>query len=120
MAEVYQRFRQFDYRMSSNLVLQREAPAPNQNEPTGEPESLAGRMAGQMGDRVLCEVPKELRARADQKRRQTADELSTGRTKRSRLDASAPRTVLDIADVAYYSPSTAQTRRAYEQLLSQI
>lgn len=57
MAEAYEVFKQFEYKYNSNLVLQREGPGPLHNEPTGEPESLAGRIVGKMGERVAFSRP---------------------------------------------------------------
>lgn len=59
MAEAYEVFKQFEYKNNSNLVLQREGPGPVQNEPTGEPESLAGRIFGRMGERAAFDRPPE-------------------------------------------------------------
>ncbi|KFH05569.1 putative activating signal cointegrator 1 complex subunit 3 family 1 ASCC3L1 protein [Toxoplasma gondii MAS] len=64
MAEEFERFKRFEYRQNSNLVLQRDtstgvAPAVHLGEPTGEPESLAGRKLYPMGDKVERGLKKE-------------------------------------------------------------
>lgn len=64
MAEEFERFKRFEYRQNSNLVLQRDtstggAPALHLTEPTGEPESLAGRKLYPMGDKVERGLKKE-------------------------------------------------------------
>lgn len=50
MAEEHAKFKRFEYRTNSNLVLQREGAAPSANEPTGEPESLRHYNLHRMGD----------------------------------------------------------------------
>eukprot|EP01053_Blabericola_migrator_P009905 Blabericola_migrator_1__9904@NODE_546_length_7708_cov_75_909174_g412_i0_p1_GENE_NODE_546_length_7708_cov_75_909174_g412_i0NODE_546_length_7708_cov_75_909174_g412_i0_p1_ORF_typecomplete_len2199_score411_50Sec63/PF02889_16/5_1e82Sec63/PF02889_16/1_6e58DEAD/PF00270_29/4_8e27DEAD/PF00270_29/7_4e15Helicase_PWI/PF18149_1/1_5e24Helicase_PWI/PF18149_1/5_2e03Helicase_PWI/PF18149_1/6_2e03Helicase_C/PF00271_31/4_9e16Helicase_C/PF00271_31/0_00017ResIII/PF04851_15/4_6e14ResIII/PF04851_15/0_064AAA_22/PF13401_ len=57
MAEHFEVFKRFEYRQNSNLVLQKETSGAAQNEPTGEPETLAGRLVGVMGDRLQCSRP---------------------------------------------------------------
>ena len=53
MSEKIARFKQFEYRATSNLVLMAERTGSRVNEPTGEPESLWGKMKGSMGDRAI-------------------------------------------------------------------
>ena len=50
MAEEHAKYKRFEYRTNSNLVLQREGAAPSINEPTGEPESLRHIAMHRMGD----------------------------------------------------------------------
>lgn len=45
---------------NSNLVLTAETRTREATEPSGEPESLHGRMRGKMGDRVQYGKPEEL------------------------------------------------------------
>ena len=47
----YTKFKAYDYRANSNLVLQPETRVKT-NEPTGEPESLAGKPLHKFGDRA--------------------------------------------------------------------
>lgn len=53
---------------NSNLVLTSENRTHN-NEPTGEVESLAGRLTGKMGDKVSYSKPKELEEKLDKMRK---------------------------------------------------
>jgi len=69
MAEEFAKFKRFEYRTNSNLVLQREGAAPSQNEPTGEPESLRGRVYQKMGDLVQYEKPKEIEEFKEKKKK---------------------------------------------------
>ncbi|CBZ54476.1 RNA helicase-related protein required for pre-mRNA splicing, related [Neospora caninum Liverpool] len=117
MAEEFERFKRFEYRQNSNLVLQRDtstgvAPAVNLGEPTGEPESLAGRKLYPMGDKVERGLKKEDRPAksADPKR---------AKLKRNKLDLKRGATVLDadVTEIFFYKPTTQQTRLVYEQLL---
>eukprot|EP01054_Gregarina_sp_Poly1_P009530 Gregarina_sp_Poly_1__9529@NODE_59_length_17172_cov_76_315580_g50_i0_p1_GENE_NODE_59_length_17172_cov_76_315580_g50_i0NODE_59_length_17172_cov_76_315580_g50_i0_p1_ORF_typecomplete_len2257_score414_55Sec63/PF02889_16/6_8e81Sec63/PF02889_16/1_2e62DEAD/PF00270_29/3_1e03DEAD/PF00270_29/1_6e26DEAD/PF00270_29/6_6e15DEAD/PF00270_29/1_7e03Helicase_C/PF00271_31/1_1e16Helicase_C/PF00271_31/0_00051Helicase_PWI/PF18149_1/2_9e23ResIII/PF04851_15/1_9e14ResIII/PF04851_15/1_9e03ResIII/PF04851_15/0_15Flavi_DEAD/P len=57
MAEHFEVFKRFEYRQNSNLVLQKETSGAVQNEPTGEPETLAGRLSGAMGDKLQFSRP---------------------------------------------------------------
>jgi pre-mRNA-splicing helicase BRR2 len=53
MSEKVARFKQYEYRANSNLVLQAERDSrPRESEPTGEPETLWGKISGRMGDRA--------------------------------------------------------------------
>ncbi|KFG57285.1 putative activating signal cointegrator 1 complex subunit 3 family 1 ASCC3L1, partial [Toxoplasma gondii RUB] len=116
MAEEFERFKRFEYRQNSNLVLQRDtstgvAPAVHLGEPTGEPESLAGRKLYPMGDKVERGLKKEDRpVKNDSKR---------AKLKRNKLDLKRGATVLDadVTEIFFYKPTTQQTRLVYEQLL---
>ena len=46
MAEQVQRFRQYEYRANSNLVLTTDLHRPRTDEPSGEPESLKDHLSG--------------------------------------------------------------------------
>ncbi|PFH35874.1 putative activating signal cointegrator 1 complex subunit 3 family 1 ASCC3L1 [Besnoitia besnoiti] len=118
MAEEFERFKRFEYRQNSNLVLQRDtstgaAPAVHLGEPTGEPESLAGRKLYPMGDKVergLKKEDKPAAKHADPKR---------AKLRRNKLDIKRGATVLDadVSEIFFYKPTTQQTRLVYEQLL---
>eukprot|EP00916_Digyalum_oweni_P004984 GHVL01008895.1.p1 GENE.GHVL01008895.1~~GHVL01008895.1.p1 ORF type:complete len:2144 (+),score=476.12 GHVL01008895.1:34-6465(+) len=120
MAEVHARFRQFEYKQNSNLVIQKDGPGPSQNEPTGEPESLAGRIVYSMGDKVMHEGPKELREKVEKKRKMSKKAKLGLASKKSKLGITKGETVLDadVKETAAYRPSTPQTRIVYEQLLT--
>ena len=58
MAEQVQRFRQYEYRANSNLVLTTDQHRPRMDEPSGEPESLKDFLEGtKFGDRVAHSKP---------------------------------------------------------------
>jgi hypothetical protein len=87
MSEEYARFKQYEYKtvclqfesiihertliylQNSNLVLTSENRTSHNNEPTGEVESLRGRIHGKMGDRVAYAKPKELEDKLDKMRK---------------------------------------------------
>ena len=50
---------------NSSLVLTSEHRSRDAHEPTGEPESLVGRMKGKMGDRVQYTKPEGLAGKDD-------------------------------------------------------
>lgn len=74
MAEAFERFKRFEYRQNSNLVLQRDpyltgAPGgAHQGEPTGEPETLAGRKLYPMGDKAERGLKKEEKEKIGKRR----------------------------------------------------
>jgi pre-mRNA-splicing helicase BRR2 len=58
MAEQVQRFRQYEYRANSNLVLTTDLHRPRTDEPSGEPESLKDHLSGKkFGDRYAGGKP---------------------------------------------------------------
>ncbi|CAD6222866.1 unnamed protein product [Miscanthus lutarioriparius] len=130
-AEAHARFKQYEYRANSSLVLTTDSRPRDTHEPTGEPETLWGRIDPRsFGDRAVQNKPPELE-----------EKLSKSRTKKSKRDAAAavdpdlPRrdakrrrraasaqevSVLSLTDDAVYKPQTKETRAAYEALLSLI
>ena len=57
---------------NSNLVLTAETRTRDAAEPSGEPDSLWGRMKGKMGDRVKYNQPEELTERKDKAKKKCA------------------------------------------------
>jgi pre-mRNA-splicing helicase BRR2 len=114
MAEQVQRFRQYEYRANSNLVLTTDQHRPRNDEPTGEPESLKERLGStRFGDRVHFSKPEM--AEAGKKRRPSKGGVSAKRAK------NGSETVLGLAeDIDSYHPRSKETRRAYEDLISFI
>ena len=114
MAEHVQRFRQYEYRANSNLVLTTDQHRPRNDEPSGEPESLKEHLGGtRFGDRVHFSKPDLVDG--GKKRR---SEKGVTKAKRSKKEAD---TVLGLSDdVDSYQPRTKETRAAYEDLLSVI
>ncbi|CDJ67229.1 LOW QUALITY PROTEIN: hypothetical protein ENH_00032560 [Eimeria necatrix] len=88
MAEAFERFKRFEYRQNSNLVLQRDpyltgAPGgAHQGEPTGEPESLAGRKLYPMGDKAERGLKKEEKEKIGKRRNKLKE---GGLAKRAKL-----------------------------------
>lgn len=122
MAEEFAKFKRFEYRTNSNLVLQREGAAPSQNEPTGEPESLRGRVYSKMGDLVQYEKPKELEELKEKKKRKAEEKRRGGDVvqKKAKMDIQKGETVLstDVTELQIYRPRSQVTKTVYEQLLS--
>jgi len=119
MAEEFQKYKRFEYRTNSNLVLQREGAAPSQNEPTGEPESLRGRIPFKMGD--LAKMTKTNLTELKNKKRSDVIESrkKRGDAKRQKVDTRGE-TVLskEVTELRVYKPKTASSRAAFGQLLS--
>jgi len=125
MAEEFAKFKRFEYRTNSNLVLQREGAAPSQNEPTGEPESLRGRVYNRMGDLVQFDKPKELEELKEIKKRKQEEKKKGGEQivqKKAKMDIVKGETVLssDVTEMQIYRPRTKQTKGIYEQLLNRL
>eukprot|EP00879_Flechtneria_rotunda_P008744 GHRR01009158.1.p1 GENE.GHRR01009158.1~~GHRR01009158.1.p1 ORF type:complete len:300 (+),score=98.06 GHRR01009158.1:181-1080(+) len=118
-AESYARFKQYDYRANSSLVLTSDTRTRDAHEPTGEPESLAGRLKYKMGDRVQYQKPESLAEKKDKSKKRQAQktELDFGIPAKSRKTAHS---VLDLDTAGVYRPRTKETRAAYEALLNTI
>ena len=127
-AEAHARFKQYEYRANSSLVLTTDSRPRDTHEPTGEPETLWGRIDPKsFGDRAVQNKPPELqekltKSRAKKTKRDAADpDLSRRDAKRRRRAASTHDvTVLSLTDDVVYKPQTKETRAAYEALLSVI
>jgi pre-mRNA-splicing helicase BRR2 len=60
-AEAHARFKQYEYRANSSLVLTTDSRPRDTHEPTGEPETLWGRIDPRsFGDRAVQNKPPEL------------------------------------------------------------
>eukprot|EP01041_Mallomonas_annulata_P002895 gene2895-5684_t len=131
MAEEFQRNKLYEYRANSNLVL--EADRDNRrrsDEPTGEVESLHGRLDGvRMGDKMMKTSKSELDERIKQgKVRRERDDAAEEVAKKKRTEnrvfvASIGGTVLtetEDLDSINYRPKTKESRIAYEEILSFI
>eukprot|EP00164_Ancoracysta_twista_P005304 GFYU01007260.1.p1 GENE.GFYU01007260.1~~GFYU01007260.1.p1 ORF type:complete len:2145 (-),score=864.44 GFYU01007260.1:262-6696(-) len=118
MADSYARGSQYDYRANANLVLTAENRGSRNDGPSGEVESLWGKLSGtKMGDRVNREKPKELQEKIDKlHKKRDKKKNSDGARKKNKLDAlSILQTELESSN---YRPKTKETRVAYEQLLT--
>ncbi|SCM03506.1 pre-mRNA-splicing helicase BRR2, putative [Plasmodium chabaudi adami] len=131
MAEEYEKFKRFEYRMNSNLVLQREGPAPNQNEPTGESESLVGKIKYKMGDKVEYNKPVDSRRGKDKNDRSNKKRLDDDneiyfekKVKRlknnSYINNVKEKSVLNINidDIFLYKPSTKYTEDIFSKIMN--
>ncbi|KAL3148608.1 hypothetical protein ABBQ38_014036 [Trebouxia sp. C0009 RCD-2024] len=118
MAEREARQRQYDYRANSNLVLTAETRTREAAEPSGEPESLHGRMRGKMGDRVQHSKPEgyEERKQKAAKKRQAQQEFELEAPKQKRRTGG----VMNLDTASGYRPRTQETRAAYEAVLAFI
>ncbi|KAK1399890.1 hypothetical protein POM88_009753 [Heracleum sosnowskyi] len=93
-AQAHARFKQYDYNANASLVLNKDSCCRDLHEPTGEPESLYGKIGpGTFGDRVIVE------------------------SKRPRVEVES---VLMSSDEGVYRPKTKETRLAYEVMLGVI
>ncbi|KXZ52596.1 hypothetical protein GPECTOR_9g641 [Gonium pectorale] len=125
-AEAYARFKQFDYKANSSLVLTSDTRTREYaTEPSGEPETLWGRMKAKMGDRAQTTRPdSDRKERAAKKKRDAAAaelELAVpSRGKGRKGGAGAGLSVLDLEQGGMYRPRTKETREAYEALLAII
>eukprot|EP00002_Diphylleia_rotans_P023954 TRINITY_DN471_c0_g2_i6.p1 TRINITY_DN471_c0_g2~~TRINITY_DN471_c0_g2_i6.p1 ORF type:complete len:1922 (+),score=509.87 TRINITY_DN471_c0_g2_i6:33-5798(+) len=123
-AESLQRFKQYEYRANSNLVLSVDRSGPREHGPSGEPETLVGRIPGRFGDRAAREQPPELKARLDkiQKKRELKEKLeSAGVSKKTRAGKYEYNNILqaaDALDTSIYRPKTRETKVIYEKLLN--
>ncbi|KAK9818381.1 hypothetical protein WJX72_011703 [[Myrmecia] bisecta] len=119
-AEGYARQRQYDYRANSNLVLTAETRTRDAAEPSGEPETLWGRMRGKMGDRVQYAKPEGLEERkAKAKKKREADNADLDGPRKTRKTGQTT-SVMDLDTAGNYRPLTKETRDAYEGLLAVI
>ncbi|CAA7040048.1 unnamed protein product [Microthlaspi erraticum] len=121
-AEAHARFKQYEYRANSSLVLTTDNRPRDTHEPTGEPETLWGKIDPRsFGDRVAKGRPQELEdklKKSKKKERDVADDTGSARqSKRRRLREES---VLTDTDDVVYQPKTKETRAAYEAMLSLI
>ena len=80
MAEQVQRYRQYEYRANSNLVLTTDQHRPRTDEPSGEPESLKDFLDGtKFGDRVHYGKPDIAGAGQKRKADKNAASVKKGR-----------------------------------------
>jgi pre-mRNA-splicing helicase BRR2 len=123
-AEAHARHKQYEYRANSSLVLTTDSRPRDTHEPTGEPESLWGKIDPKsFGDRAFRGKPPELdeklqKAKRKKKERDPLAEPQPGRqSKRRRLQEES---VLTSSEEGVYQPKTKETRAAYEAMLSVI
>ncbi|EOD12464.1 hypothetical protein EMIHUDRAFT_422149 [Emiliania huxleyi CCMP1516] len=112
-AEQVSKYRQYEYRANSNLVLTTGDHRPRVDEPSGEPESLKDYLTGtKFGDKVVHAKPDTGGAGTKRKKDDAA-----AAAKRSRREE-AKQSVLGLGDdMDSYRPRSRETRQAYEDLL---
>ncbi|KAK4275030.1 hypothetical protein QN277_018173 [Acacia crassicarpa] len=123
-AEAHARFKQYEYRANSSLVLTTDTRPRDTHEPTGEPESLWGKIDPKsFGDRAYRGRPPELDEKLEKskKKKKERDSLAEPppnlQSKRRRLQEES---VLNSTEEGVYQPKTKETRAAYEAMLSVI
>lgn len=100
---------------NSSLVLTTDAKPREPHEPSGEPQTLAGRVdPKQMGDRYQPQEP-DIPKRSSRKREQQ-QEAGGAKKRKAGGDTTS---VLDIA-ADFYQPKTKETKAAYESLLNMV
>ncbi|KAJ3033781.1 DEIH-box ATPase [Rhizophlyctis rosea] len=133
MAEDWQRNQQYQYTANSNLVLQadRSALPRRDQEPSGEPETLAGRLdVRKFGDRAMRTID-EAKAKAAQKRKEKDERMKKSGAdrhtmkKRKEKETLARRfghgSVLEATDDyegETYRPRTKETSATYDLILN--
>jgi pre-mRNA-splicing helicase BRR2 len=125
-AEALARYKMYEYRSNSSLVLTSDAKRGDAHEPTGEPETLWGRVKG-FGDRAHGRKNEELedrkaksKNRRDEKSKRTTDDLDELARKKKKGRSQAVEDVLTLGSEGMYRPKTKETRAAYESLLNTI
>ncbi|TVU21580.1 hypothetical protein EJB05_31227, partial [Eragrostis curvula] len=127
-AEAHARFKQYEYRSNSSLVLTTDSRPRDTHEPSGEPETLWGRINPRsFGDRAVQNKPPELQeklAKSKGKKKRSAGDAAAYPDLPSKRRRRAPShrdvSVLSLTDDVVYKPQTKETRAAYEALLSII
>ncbi|PKA59387.1 DEAD-box ATP-dependent RNA helicase ISE2, chloroplastic [Apostasia shenzhenica] len=122
-AEAHARFKQYEYRANSSLVLTTDSRPRDTHEPTGEPESLWGKIDPKsFGDRSYRGKPQELeeKIRKSKKKKEREPGLEMEQKKDSKKRRVQEESVLSLVDEGVYQPKTKETRAAYEALLSVI
>ncbi|KAJ0262500.1 DExH-box ATP-dependent RNA helicase DExH13 [Hirschfeldia incana] len=120
-AEEQARLKQYVYQSNSNLVLNTNEPRRDTREPTGEPETLSGKIDPKsFGDRVVKERMNHSNNNNKKKEREGGDDTVFDRaSKRRRFREESVLTDTDDEE-GVYRPKTKETRAAYEAMLSLI
>ncbi|XP_009787289.1 DExH-box ATP-dependent RNA helicase DExH12-like [Nicotiana tabacum] len=124
-AEAHARFKQYEYRANSSLVLTTDSRPRDTHEPSGEPESLYGKIDPKtFGDRAYKGRPPELDEKLEKarkkKERQRDPLVSEPPTRKKRRLLVQEESVLTSTEEGVYQPKTKETRAAYEAMLSMI
>ncbi|KNA14581.1 hypothetical protein SOVF_105940 [Spinacia oleracea] len=125
-AEAHARSKQYDYRANSSLVLTTDSQPRDTHEPSGEPESLYGKIDPKsFGDRVAKGRPHELDEKMKkslQKKKKKEREVNTepGAARQSKRRRIEEESILNVTEEGVYQPKTKETRAVYEAMLSII
>lgn len=122
-AEAHARFKQYEYRANSSLVLTTDSRPRDTHEPTGEPESLWGKIDPKsFGDRAYRDKPPELEEKLNKskKKKDREPDFDAATQPRSKRRRHQEESVLTSSDEGVYQPKTKETRAAYEAMLSVI
>ncbi|EGC38998.1 DEAD/DEAH box helicase [Dictyostelium purpureum] len=141
MSEELARSKQYGYKENSNLVFYSERNKSELREPKGEPETLWGRVRGNMGDRVTYGKPVELLEKMQNLKRKETEKNGGEQTESiipkkmknqqgingdtgsgHKSSGSAPMDILSATDSfqGIYKPKTKETRLVYENMLTFI
>jgi pre-mRNA-splicing helicase BRR2 len=128
MAEDFAKANQFQYAATSSLVLQanRKGLPRRDQEPTGEPETLWGKIDPKgFGSRVERETPKDMEEKKKKAAAKRSDENVERRRKKKEESAlskaygySSVLSATEDWEGLSYRPRTKETREAYEHILS--
>ncbi|ELP91343.1 U5 small nuclear ribonucleoprotein 200 kDa helicase, putative [Entamoeba invadens IP1] len=101
-------------RIDNNLVISnRKGRRPNTNEPTGEAESLYGKITKEMmGDKAMRTDPRDLIAKMKEAHPQAEEKVEYAPKRR--------RKVYDADDVGGYVPTTKETKEEHAKILSLV
>ncbi|KAK6927878.1 Sec63 domain [Dillenia turbinata] len=123
-AEAHARFKQYEYRANSSLVLTTDSRPRDTHEPTGEPETLYGKIDPKtFGDRAYRGRPPELDEKLKKSKKKKEREplgsepVPSRQSKKRRIQEES---VLTSVEEGVYQPKTKETRAAYEAMLSVI
>ncbi|KAK9172680.1 U5snrp Brr2 SFII RNA helicase (sec63 and the second part of the RNA) [Cryptosporidium meleagridis] len=109
MADDYEMSKRFGYKANSNLVIQTNQRS-RENVPTGEAESLAGRIKYKMGDLANRRTKPKIKEKKQVKKK----------SNRSIVNENDSGNILDLdlrSAGNSYTPTTMETRLAYDELL---
>ncbi|XP_074274813.1 DExH-box ATP-dependent RNA helicase DExH12-like [Silene latifolia] len=121
MAEAHARFKQFEYKSNASLVLTTDSRPRDTHEPTGEPESLYGKIDPKsFGDRAARGRPPELdeKLKKSKKKSREREAAEAGGVRQGKRRRTKEESVLSVIDEAVYKPKTKETSAAFEAMLN--
>ncbi|BEJ17062.1 hypothetical protein CspHIS471_0604630 [Cutaneotrichosporon sp. HIS471] len=117
---------QFNYGAISSLVVNQDRSVIRSDEPTGQPESLVGRInVKDMGSRVTREAPKDIEKKKKKAARSQAEEIERQIRRQQEVSTARFGAADVLASVAEmeglrYKPRTAETSEVYELILGLV